>query len=63
VINERVVVGDGKTMPARTPSMSQSVFEQRIVNGLPSSRSIWHARLLGVPSAHAAVIAEMRNPI
>jgi hypothetical protein len=46
------------SVAVRTPSMSQSVFEQRIVNGLPSSRSIWHARLLGVASANTAVIAE-----
>ena len=50
------------SVAVRTPSMSQSVFEQRIVNGLPSSRSIWHARLLGVAPANTAVIAEMRNP-
>jgi hypothetical protein len=46
------------SVAVHTPSMSQSVFEQRIVNGLPSSRSIWHARLLGVASANTAVIAE-----
>jgi hypothetical protein len=34
------------SVAVRIPSMAQSVFEQRIVNGLPPSRTIWHARLL-----------------
>lgn len=51
------------SVAVRTPSMAQSVFEQRIVNGLPPSRTIWHARLLRVASTNSAVITEMRNAI
>jgi hypothetical protein len=51
------------SVAVRRPSMGQSVFEQRIVNGLPPSRTIWHARLLHVASTNSAVITEMRNAI